>query len=285
MTKDLLHDLQTLRFWRHFALATFSGMGLLSVAIGMYDVLFPGTIAKHVQPVLGASLVVSLIYGTVRAWPRPIMETYAAPNTVIRVIRGDLFEQRGHLVVGTCDTFDTSVPDIISKPSVQGQYLDRIFNSNVTRLDEQIASALKDVEPIGQILKPGKTVRYPIGTVAVIVENVRKTFLVAYTEMSEDNEARGTPDHVWRSLMSLWDAVAKHSNGGTVSMPVIGGGQSRLSQILPAQDSIRFIALSFMLASRREKVCDELVIVVPDKQYQRLDRLQLQSFLTSLRPS
>ena len=68
-------------------------------------------------------------------------------------------------------------------------------------------------------------------------------------------------DGIWRSLDSLWKAVTAEANGGRVCIPVIGGGQSRLSQILPAQDSIRFIAMSFMLASRNEKICDELVIV------------------------
>jgi len=70
-----------------------------------------------------------------------------------------------------------------------------------------------------------------------------------------------------------------------VAISVIGGGQARLAQILPAQDSIRFIALSFMLASRREKICDELRIIVRPAEYKRLDRLELQSFLSSLRPS
>jgi len=85
--------------------------------------------------------------------------------------------------------------------------------------------------------------------------------------------------------MALWSEVSIHANGGSVSIPVIGGGQARLSSVLPAQDSIRLIALSFMFASRKEKVCDELRIVVRECDYGRLDRLEIQSFLSSLRPS
>jgi len=70
-----------------------------------------------------------------------------------------------------------------------------------------------------------------------------------------------------------------------VAVPVIGGGQARIAQILPAQDAIRFVAFSFMLASRHEKVCDELRIVVQSEAYQRLDRLELQAFLDSLEMS
>jgi hypothetical protein len=103
--------------------------------------------------------------------------------------------------------------------------------------------------------------------------------------MNERNEAQGTMDGIWRSLDRLWQEVRAKGNGGAVFMPVIGGGQSKLSQIFPAQDSIRFMILSFMFASRHQKVCDELVIVVQPRVYDRLDRLEIQSFLRSLGPS
>lgn len=99
-------------------------------------------------------------------------------------------------------------------------------------------------------------------------------------ERSERNDGR----HL-AQLDTLWREISVQANGGRVSIPVIGGGQSRLSQILPAQDSIRFTALSFILASRREKVCDELAIVVQPKEFEKLDRMEIQSFLRSLRPS
>ena len=119
----------------------------------------------------------------------------------------------------------------------------------------------------------------------MLTESGRKLFFVAYTYMNEQNQARGTADGIWKSLLNLWAEVSKYGNGGTVSISVIRGGQARIAQILPAQDSIRFIALSFMLASRREKVSDELRIIVRPTDYNRLDRLELQSFLSSLRPS
>jgi hypothetical protein len=103
--------------------------------------------------------------------------------------------------------------------------------------------------------------------------------------MNERNEARGTVDGLWRSLTNLWIEVRAHTNGEPVAIPVIGGGQSRLSQILPAQDSVRFIALSFMLASRHERVCDRLDIVVRKQDVEVLDMPELQAFLTSLHES
>ena len=83
------------------------------------------------------------------------------------------------------------------------------------------------------------------------------------------------------NLNTLWRAICAEANGGKVCIPVIGLGQARLSQIFSAQDSIRFTIMSFMFASRREKVCDELVIVVQPQVYEKLDRLEIKSFLTS----
>jgi Domain of unknown function (DUF6430) len=184
-----------------------------------------------------------------------------------------------------CTTFDTLTPHIIAKSSVQGQFLDRIFDGDVQELDRQLRSALKLFNTVGVIDKPGKRQRYPVGTVATLREHTRCFFCVAYTEMNEKNEARATTDGIWHSLQCLWKEISTQANGGRVSIPVIGGGQSRLSQILPAQDAIRFTILSFMLASRHEKICDELAIIVQPKEFEKLDRLEIQSFLKSLRPS
>ena len=164
-------------------------------------------------------------------------------------------------------------------------YLDRIFSGSVSELDAQLQQALTSCPTISTISKPGKQQKYAVGTVATLREHARRYFCVAYTEMNERNEARGTMDGIWRSLDNLWKTVSTEANGGRVCIPVIGGGQSRLSQILPAQDSIRFIAMSYMLASRSQKICDELIIVVQPKDYERLDRLEIQAFLRSLKPS
>ena len=188
-------------------------------------------------------------------------------------------------MIGMCDTFDTAIPTIIARSSVQAQFLEKVFDGDVAELDRRLTAALEGVDPVGSVTKPGKTERFPMGTVAVLREHARYFFCVAYTSMNEQNEARGTLDGVWRSLENLWKAVTAHANGGRLAVPVIGGGQARLAQILPAQDSIRFIALSFVLASRKEKICDELAIVVQPAQFRKLDRLELQAFLRSLRPS
>lgn len=281
----LPHDVRTRRFWRHFATNTLAAIGFLSALLGLIALLFPHVVPHHEGWFALGVVLVSLAYGGYRAWPTPISMTYALPDVKVSVVEGDLFEQPGHVMIGMCDTFDTSIPTIIARESVQGQFLDRVFNGDVAELDRRLDAALAGVSPEGRVEKAGKTTRFPLGTVAVLSEHARCYFCLAYTSMNHQNEARGTTDGIWRSLESLWRSVTAHANGGRLSVPVIGGGQARLAQILPLQDSIRFMALSFVLASRREKICDELVIVVRPADFRRLDRLELQAFLRSLRPS
>lgn len=196
-----------------------------------------------------------------------------------------MLAEKMHLVIGTNDTFDTETPIIISKESLQGQALNVLYGGDLKELDAQLATALQGKPTIGTIVKAGKQTQYGVGTIATVKHAARLIFFLAYCEMDVHNTAHSTPDKVWKSLLSLWDEVSKKGNGGTVSIPVIGGGQARLSSILPAQDAIRFTLLSFMFASRGAKICDELRIVVRPQDYKKLDRLELQSFLSSLRSS
>ena len=283
---NILADLKTWRFWRHFLIQTFACGGFISAAIQFLIIVLPNVVPDF-QGAAPISIItaISLLFGLIASWPRPIEMEYSAPKTKIRIIKGDLLDQNGHLVVGICDTFDTEPPNIISRGSLLGQAIDKLFGGDAKALDRLLDQALTGKNPVGQIVKDGKNKRYEIGTVAVVRHDPRLVFFLAYCEMNERNEAFGTVDSVWKALFSLWDAQSAHGNHGPISVPVIGGGQARMSSILPAQDSIRLIALSFMFASRKHKISDELRIVVRPTDYDRLDRMELQSFLSSLRPS
>jgi hypothetical protein len=252
----------------------------MSAAAGILSLFF-GTIPSRYAWLIWLAALVAIAYGAFVAWPRPVVVEFNSPNTTIRVVRGDLFEQATHLVIGTCDTFDTVAPYIAPK-SVQGIYLDRVYAGDAGALDRALSQHLSTLTPVETVTKPGKTTRYELGTVVPIHALGRRHFLVAYTFMDATNKAHGTPDGLWKSLGALWDAVRIHSNGEAISMPVIGGGQSGLSPVLPAEDAIRFIALSFIISSRSRRVCEELRIVALPELYDRLNHLELQAFLSGL---
>lgn len=290
MNHGLRRDLTTRRFWVRVGSRTFAGIGFLALLLGLYDVIEPDAISKLHLPMVAVVLGLSLLFGVVRSWPRPVQYSYKSPNTEIHVVIGDLFEQEGNIVVGMANTFDTEIPHIIDEKSVQAQLLTRIYRTDHQALDDALSNALSSSKSTGRFesedRKPGKQEIYPLGTVAVISNGIRQFFFcVAYTEMNARCEAHGSVDGVWRSLNNLWDEVRARGNSDAISIPVIGGGQARIAQYFPAQDSIRFIALSYMFASRREKIASRLNIVVRKRDVEHLDMLELQAFLKSLEPS
>lgn len=280
-----LRDIQTARFWKILATQAFALFGVLAAVGGVVALFNPNFFTSNAWMGWGGILA-ALVYGIARAWPRPIATQYQSPTTKISLLRGNLFDQHeAHLIIGASDTFDTAPPHIDPR-SVQGQFLHRIYGGDLPKLDSDITDELASVATVGSIPgKQGKTDRYQLGTTVTLRENARRFFLVAYTRMNHKSSASSTTDGVWNSLSELWKVVRAESNGGTVCIPMIGGGQSKLSSVLPSADSVRFIALSFMLASRAQKVCDELVIVAPTNEYDILDYLEIQAFLNSLRPS
>lgn len=279
-------DLRNKRLWQGLATRSLAALGALSAALGLFDLFSPDTLGKLDLPEILLVPAIALAYAVWRSWPYPVEQHYATPDTKIRLVTGDLFDQGTNLVIGMSDTFDIETPHIIATGSVQGQFLDRVYHHDVAALRSDLQVALASKTPIETgVAKPGNTDRYPLGTVATIGHQRIHYFCVAYTRMDENTNVSSSIGILWEALESLWDEVRARSNGEPVSAPVIGLGQSGMSTVLPIQDAIRFLILSFMFASRRQRVCEELLIVVRPQDEYRVDMLESQEFLRSLRTS
>jgi len=282
---ELLQDIRTWRFWRHYLTKSFAVLGTIVATIRIWLLFYSEHSTLLGGGVFIAAIVISVIKGLILTWPRPIECEYSSPETKIKIKMGDIFDQRDHLVIGICNTFDTKIPEIIEKRSLLGQAIERIYGSNYDRLDAELEKALADKVIVRNLDKPGKQKVYDIGTVAVVNDQARKIIFSAYAEMDLNNSASSEIDTLTKSLFDLWGEVIAKGNCQPISITPWGGGPSRISSILPAQDSIRLIILSYMFASRKKKVSDQLTVVVPPQVFKKLDRLELQAFLSSLRSS
>jgi hypothetical protein len=283
---NLARDISTKRFWRGFTVHSLSALGVIAALIGIWVAFDPDTLEKMKFPETLWPVAVALVYACARSYPYPIEQQYSTSNTTVRLVTGDLFDRPTSLVIGMADTFDTLPPNIIAAGSVQGQFLDRVYSGDVSALDAALSDALADVTPIGTLAKVGKTDTYPIGTVATIRPTGRKQyFCLAYTQMDVNTNVHCTIGFLWEALTAIWDEVREKSNGEPVAIPVIGLGQSGMSHVLPIQDSIRIIILSFMFASRQRRVCERLDVVLRPIDEKKVDMLEIQAFLKSLRRS
>lgn len=280
---SISRDLRNRRFWRGLVSHTLTALGALAALLGIFDLFSPGTLGRVEVP--GVLLVpgAAVLYALWRSWPYPIEQHYSTPETTIRLVTGDLFDQGTSLVIGMSDCFDVETPHIIATSSVQGQFLTRVYHGDNKALHADVQAALAGKSPLETgVAKPGNTDRYPLGTVATITHQRTHYFCVAYTRMDENNNVSSSIGILWEALERLWDEVRMRSNGEAVSAPVLGLGQSGMSTVLPIQDAIRFLILSFMFASRKQRVCGELRIVVRPQDEKRVDMLEVQDFLKSL---
>ena len=238
----------------------FAAIGACAIAVGILAPLDPLWWQGQLWIVALAlgSAVLWAALGLIRLEPR---QKYRE-NVTIRLVVGDLFEQGESAVVGMTTTFDTLVPDVIAPGSVQGVLLERVYGGSCSRLDADLDAALETSVPVGTLEKPGKRVAYRLGTVVTLPPRGRiRYYCAAYTQMDSQNRATGSIRGLLDALDNCWEAADEQGNGAPICVPLIGQGQSRIPE-LTAELSVRLIAFSFLLRSRRSRFASELRIVV-----------------------
>jgi len=258
-----------------------SALGLFALPIGILAPLSPDWWSGKwwISLVILSLAVAWAALGLRRRHPR---QAYVE-NFTIRVVVGDLFAQKSSALVGFTTTFDTRVPDVISPTSVQAALLNSVYGGSVRRLDADLEAALQALRPTGETIeKEGKTVKYPMGAVAVLEPpgSVRY-YCAAYTEMNSKNIASGTIRGVLDALDESWDQVDARENGGPICVPLIGQGQARIPELTP-EIAVRLIAFSFLVRSKRSRFSRELRIVLHPSDQHKVNLPEFQAFLTSL---
>ena len=275
------------RAYRLFAGNVLAAFGAVSAATQFLGQLFP-TGLPHPGAMTFATLGLCVAWGVVRLPSRTqVHRTFKHPRMSVRIETGDLFERAEHLVVGFCDTFDTTIsPDGPVHPaSVQGQLLARLYGGDSPRLDQDLSAALAGIRPASmerRRLKPtGKLARYPVGTVALLDDGPRRVFAVAYSRLGNDGMARSSIEELWLSLNRLWDAVYRHGQQDAVAVPLLGAGLARLD-FLHQEDILRLILLSFVTRSRERRICRELTVVIGPADAREIDMPEVAAFLRTL---
>lgn len=267
---------------RKFGINFFVSVGVISGVIQVITFSYT-TLPSYGWKGWVSVVVISVIIGIFRAWPKTsFSESFTNPDVKIGVKVGNIFDQSGHLVIGFSDTFDTEIGDVISKDSMQGQFLVSMYENNQSRLDTDLDALLKNEEAAEDNEKVrGKNKRYNIGTVLALAGLNRKFFCCAYSRMGNDLKATSDINNLWISLQNLWNKIRVEGEQKTVFMPVLGTNLARvpgISFMLP----INLILLSFIINSRVEPISKELVLVIRKEDSEKVNLLEIQDFLKSL---
>lgn len=228
-------------------------------------------------------VLISAIVALFRAWPKTsFSEAFANPDVKVGVKVGNIFNQSGHLVIGFSDTFDTEIGDVVSKDSMQGQFLVYIYGNNQNKLDADLDTLLQNEESEQDATKTrGKNKRYKIGTVVVLSGQERKFFCCAYSRMGSDLKATSDINNLWISLQNLWNKIRIEGEQKTIVMPVMGTNLARVPGIsfkLP----INLILLSYIINSRVEPISKEMILMVRKEDQEKVNLLEIQDFIKTL---
>jgi hypothetical protein len=203
-------------------------------------------------------------------------------STKIVISVSDILKQEGSIVIGTSDTFDTELGEIISPNSLQGQFLTRVYQSDRNALDRDISESLKDVKAISDPAKTyGKTDRYPIGTVTCVRRNSNRFFLVAFNRMLADKKRVQTNIHdLWFCLCQCWDVIRENGHYNDIHIPVLSSkfGRSGLSFNV----IIQLIITSLIIALRDEGIAPSLTVHVHKTDANKVDFVALRGWFDCL---
>lgn len=161
---------------------------------------------------------------------------------------GDIFKQKGTIVIPVNEYFDTIVDDeIVSSNTLHGIFIKNVFGGNVSELELQIKSSLYSVHILDTNTdrEKGNQKRYKLGTVAQVEKNGIKYFLVAFTRFNTNNRAEVTKTEYQQIICSLFDYVEQYSQGFKLVLPLIGSGHSGVG--LPKQKLLEFLVFAIQL--------------------------------------
>ena len=285
MWQIILLSLKTKEFYISLIKKFLAVFGGITVVIKSLNTYFPDFIPSSFEGILlhiGIALLISFIW----AWPKGThsVKLYSSNNCTLTIKVGDLFKEEGHLVIGINDVFDTEIGEIIKQYSVQGQFLEKIYQGNLQSLDRDIDNAIseKGLQPIivDSTKIKGKNKRFPLGTTITLGSGTKCYFLSAYSCMGSDLKAKSTIDNLWVSLSEIWGEVRLKGQGTKLSMPVVGSELARLSA--DRNILIKLIALSFVLNSKEEFICEELKIIIHKNDLKYINLVDIQNSISNL---
>jgi hypothetical protein len=259
--------------------------GGITVILKPANTYFPQFVPNSFEGII-FQLVIALFVALIWAFPKGSfsIQLFSTNNSAVTIKVGDLFDGKGHLVIGINDVFDTEIGEIIKQNSVQGQFLTNIYQGNNERLDKDIDDKIteKNILPISADLSKykGKNKRYPIGTTIALGNGTQRYFLCAYSTMGSDLKAKSSINELWLSLNNIWKEVRLKGQGTKVSMPIVGSELARISA--DRNILIKLIIMSFVLHSKEEFICNELDIVIHKNDLKYINLVDIQNSLVYL---
>ena len=200
----------------------------------------------------------------------------------VEIGRGDIFSEDNALkVISFNEYFDTQVDDIvISKNSLNGQYINKFYKHNIKKLDSVISSdSYLNKQIVQENIKRviGKTTKYKLGTICIVPDNY---LLTALTHFDQDNKGYLTINDYIEFLFNFWKEIDRVYAGRTIVIPILGSGITRFIgyENITEQELLELIIWTFKVSHVRFTHPSKLKIVIHKKKINQLNLFRLKNF-------
>ena len=208
---------------------------------------FPAYINDYRGCVFFILVVIVLLITGFLIWPKNSVSLKLSERVKANVFYGDIFKQKGVIVIPVNEYFDIIVDDkIIIHESLHGKFV-KYFGQNKDNLKKKISDELKNVACIdtNSGRSYGNQERYPLGTVCQVEKDEKRFFLVALTKFNKNDRAEVKNLEYLSVLCDLFSYIDENSQGKKVNIPLIGAGHSGVR--LSKQKLLEFLLLSVTL--------------------------------------
>lgn len=224
-------------FFAHFVamLAALSSVAtLITFATGIQG---PITTLWPSVAIGGGIILLCTLYATIQTWHKKKIELNITSNLKLTIRQADLLSQKGIIVIGFNEYFDTHVGDgIVSPKSLHGIFINKYYKDHIADLDKDIKTSLEQqgINPIEKNCprrnSAGKTDKYELGTCALVYDGGKKYVLVALTHFDDNDKANLSREEFNIVLSKLMKFLSEKAEANEVHMPILGTGLARLNR-------------------------------------------------------
>lgn len=228
---------------------------------------------------LKISLIISFLIGIFVNIPKKRFRYQLKNKDVgITLCIGNLFKEKGAMIIPTNTTFDTKMEEeFISPKSIQGQYQCKYYPNNLRTLDNLIEIELTEEKYEKLKRKGSKSKKYPIGTAIKLNNNGKRFYFLAIADVNSNGKPNANFENIQVSLEKLWECILRRGNMEPIVMPIIGTGRTGLN--VSRQKIIKEIIFSFIAHTNEKKISDELIICIHPQDISNIDLEELKEYL------
>ena len=223
---------------------------------------------------IAMAIVAMVISGLINRARAKLTIRIRSTNTSVEVTFGNIFPQEGHKVIPVNEFFDSELGDLVSSKSLHGQFIQQILSGRSSMLDDLVDGHASTTPHKHVPDKRGRTRKFPIGTTLVHESTPDKYYLVALSRTDiQTLKAKADISDMWQALCGLWDVVRTTAGGGTVNVPLIGGGLSGVG--LPPQQLLQLLMMSILDAAKVQEITQKVRIVLHDSVFEDVDLISI----------